>query len=306
MEYGCIRYLLLQSLIVPHLNANRRISQLNQFLLVQVASQHRITKSCHEPEASGESGAELPRNFADGEVALSKAESQKVLEQIGEASGRDVKLRLLWDQLLDSVIEQTNESWEQWIERLEERLVEKAEQWSSEHSALWSRDQLIADYAKQFNNDLSAELNDWIEKQLKQVILQPSLDGLDAEIQKELSAIQAGIEGIDVLKQGQSSNWVFYKDDSAALGDFGFLGNLGLAGLDVAVFVPAIILAGPILLTVGSLVAGGLFGTGVGGVLGIDADIRAKVFENGCEQFVESLSKTFENIDEINYWYDLS
>jgi hypothetical protein len=53
------------------------------------------------------------------------------------------------------------------------------------------------------------------------------------------------------------------------------------------------------LFAVSSLVAGGLFSTGVGGVLGIDADIRAKVFENGCEQFVESLGKTFENIDEI-------
>ncbi|MBD2076980.1 dynamin family protein [Phormidium sp. FACHB-592] len=235
----------------------------------------------------------------DGEVSLSKAESQKVLEQIGEASGRDVKLQLLSEQVFDSVIEKTEESWDQWVEGLDERLAEKAEQWSSEHSALWSRDQLIADYAKQFNNDLSAELNEWIEKQLKQVILQPSLVGLDAEIKKELSAIQAGIEDIDVLKKAQSSNWVFYKDDNVALGDFGFLGNLGLAGLGVAVFVPAIILAGPILLTVGSLVAGGLFGTGVGGVLGIDADIRAKVFENGFEQFDESLSKTFENIGEM-------
>lgn len=238
-------------------------------------------------------------NLLDGRVALSKAETQKVLEQIGEASGREVKIRILHDQVLELVIEETNESWDQWVEKLGDRLAEKTEEWSSEHSAIWSRDQLVADYAKQFNNDLSDELSDWIENQLKQVVLQPSLDYFDDEVQKELRAIQSSIEAIDVLKKSQSQNWVFYQGKSSDFGDSGFVGNLGLAGLGVAVFVPAIILAGPILFAVGSLVAGGLFGTGVGGVLGIDANIRAKVFEKGCEQFVESLSKTFENIDEI-------
>ena len=238
-------------------------------------------------------------NLLDGKVALSKAETQKVLEQIGEASGREVKLRLLLDQSSDFVIEKTIESWEQWIEGLGERLAEEREHWSSEHSALWSRDQLIADYAKQFNNDLSKELDSWIENQFKQVVLQPSLDHLDEEIQKELKAIQAGIEDIDVLKKDQSCKWVFYKEGNAALGDFGFMGNLGLAGLGVAVFVPALILAGPILFTIGSLVAGGLFGTGVVGVLDLDTDIRAKVFDNGCEQFDKSLTQTLENLDAI-------
>jgi len=203
------------------------------------------------------------------------------------------------DQSSDFVIEKTIESWEQWGEGLEERLAEKREHWSSEHSAIWNRDQLIADYAKQFNNDLSKELDSWIENQFKQVVLQPSLDHLDEEIQKELKAIQAGIEDIDVLKKDQSCKWVFYKEGNSALGDFGFMGNLGLAGLGVAVFVPALILAGPILFTIGSLVAGGLFGTGVVGVLDLDTDIRAKVFDNGCEQFDKSLTQTLENLDAI-------
>jgi uncharacterized tellurite resistance protein B-like protein/GTPase SAR1 family protein len=238
-------------------------------------------------------------NLLDGRVALSKTETQKVLEQIGEVSGREVRIRILHDQLLEIVSEETNESWNQWVENLGSRLAEKVEKWSSDHSAIWSRDQLVADYAKQFNDNLSDEINDWMENQLKQAILQPALEYFDEEVQKELNAIQAGITDIDTLKEFHSPNWVFYRDKNFVFDDFSFLGNLGIAGLGVAVFVPAIILAGPVLLAVGTLVASGLFGTGVGGILGIDAEIRAKVFEKGCEQFVESLNKTFENIDEI-------
>ncbi|UBF25093.1 dynamin family protein [Kovacikia minuta CCNUW1] len=235
-------------------------------------------------------------NFLDGKVTLSEAEIQKVLEQIGEASGREVKIRILWEEVLESVIEKTNKSWDQWVEGLGDRLAEKTEQWSSEHSTIWSRDKLIADYAQQFNKDLTEEQSNWIENQLKKVVLQPALDDLDDEVRKELSAIQAGIEDIDALKDSQSPNWVFYGQGNSVNCDSRFIGNLGLAGLGVALFVPAIILAGPILL---GLVAGGLFGTGIGGLLEIDTDIRAKVFEQGCEQFVESLDKTFEKIDEI-------
>lgn len=114
-----------------------------------------------------------------------------------------------------------------------------------------------------------------------------------------MSAIQAGIEDVDTLKKSQPSNWVFYQNKNTDFGDFGFAGNLGLAGLGAVAFVPVIILAGPILAVLGGLVAGGLMGTGVGGVLGIDAAIREKVFQNGCDQFVESLDKTFDNIDDI-------
>jgi hypothetical protein len=87
-------------------------------------------------------------SLLDGKVVLFKADTQKILEQIGEASGREVKIRILHDQVLDLVTDETNESWDQWVEGLGDRLAEKTEQWSSEHSAIWSRDKLIADYAQ--------------------------------------------------------------------------------------------------------------------------------------------------------------
>ena len=49
----------------------------------------------------------------------------------------------------------------------------------------------------------------------------------------------------------------------------------------------------------GGLLGGGLFSAGIDGILGKKAAIRQKVFDKGCEQFVESLDKTFDNIDEI-------
>lgn len=140
-------------------------------------------------------------NLLDGKIKLSEVEVQEVLEKIGEASGREVKVRILVEQALDLAIEETNKSWDTWIEEIDARMIEKREQWSSEHSALWSREQLVADYARQFNNDLSGELNNWIENHFKKTILQLPIEKLDNEIRKELRAIQSGVKDIDVLKQ---------------------------------------------------------------------------------------------------------
>ena len=237
-------------------------------------------------------------DFLDGKLALSQAETQKVLEQIGEASGREVKVRILHDQILDLVVEETNKSWDQWAEKLEERLAEKSGYWSSEHTGNFHQKEVVADFARQFNKDLSDELNDWIDNQFKENILRPYLNDLDEEIRKNLAAIQTSFNDIGTFRNSESSSWIFHQDQSTNVSDSD-LGGLGMAGLGVAVLVPVAIFAGPILLVLGSLLGGGLFGSGVGGILGKQAAIKQQVFDKGCEQFVESLEKTFENIDEI-------
>ncbi len=234
----------------------------------------------------------------DGSLALSQAETQKVLEQMGEASGRDVKIRILHDQVLDLVIEETNKSWDQWAEKLGDRLAEKSGNWSSEHSGNFHQKEVVADFARQFNKDLSDELNDWIDNQLKENILRPYLNNLDEEIRKNLVAIRTSFNDIDTLRNSESSKWIFHRDQTSGVNDFD-LGSLGMAALGVAVLVPTFILAGPILIVLGSLLGGGLLGDGVGGILGKQAAIKQQVLDKGCEQFVESLEKTFENIDEI-------
>ncbi len=237
-------------------------------------------------------------DFLDGKIALSQAETQKILEQIGEASGRDVKVRILYDQILDLVVEETNKSWDKWAEKLGDRLVEKSAHWSSGHTGNFHHKEVVADFARQFNKDLSDELNDWIDNQFKENILRPYLNDLDEEIRKNLVAIQTSFNDIGTFKNSESSNWIFHRDQTSGVSDFD-LGSLGMAALGVAVLVPAFILAGPILTVLGSLLGGGLLGDGVGGILGKQTAIKQQVLDRGCEQFVESLEKTFENIDEI-------
>lgn len=82
----------------------------------------------------------------DGKLNLSEAERQKVLEQIGEASGRDVKIRNLADQLKKQALQQAAESWGHWKKSLSERMAEQSKHWRSENSHIWTQKKLIKDY----------------------------------------------------------------------------------------------------------------------------------------------------------------
>ncbi|MBW4490194.1 MAG: dynamin family protein [Trichocoleus desertorum ATA4-8-CV12] len=241
--------------------------------------------------------SEQAQKSLDGELKVSDAEKQKIVEKIGEASGRDIRIKLFADSLIDEIIEETNVSWDEWIEGLDERLSEKVASWSSKHSAIFSRDQLIKDYVNQFNRDLSQELEGWIENQLKQNVLSKKIKHLDDFINQELKAIEREFNSISRLSDS-TKKWVFLGNPDDIFKDSGVLGNIGLAGLGAAVLVPAFIFAGPILLIIGSLVGGGFLGIGAGGVLGLDQEIRNKVFETGCEKFVESLESVFEKLFE--------
>lgn len=222
----------------------------------------------------------------------------EIFEKIGEISGRDVQIKLLANQLRDEAIDEINESLQEWLEGLPERLLNKMKNWSSEHSVIWSRDKLVKDYAYQFNQDLSTELETWIENQLKETILKQYLEVIDNKIQQELDSIESLLEKSNKSAKDKSNlNWVFYKNHENAekvdiLGKVGFA-VLGAVGIGGAVFAGGWIL--PVIL--GLTNAGSVF-AGVGGLLGLDAEIRSKVFEAGWEQFSES-SEDVEKIQEI-------
>jgi len=245
-------------------------------------------------------GLHQAEEILDGKINLSEADKQRILEQIGEASGRDVRIRLLRDELVEEVVDEVDTSWDAWAEQLIERLAEKAEHWSSEHNAILSRDKLIQDYASQFNRDLSAELDSWIENQLKQAILKPKLEIFDDKIKDELQAVKSHIESINQKINTKTPNWIFSgKGNNDFAANIDILGELVLAGLGAALLIPAVVFAGPILGIIGGLVGGGLLGAGVGNRLDINSKVKSKVFEVGCEKFVESLEDTFEKINEI-------
>lgn len=235
----------------------------------------------------------------DGKLKLSEAERQQVLEQIGEASGRDLKINLLANKLLTEVSEPTKESWNEWLDGLENRLKQKCDKWSSEYSAIWSRDQLARDCASKFNEDLSAELDDWLNNKLKKVVLKQPLEALDRAIEQELKAIVTDLEAFNQKINISSPNWVYFNQQSApsATSEEWFFGGLGMAGLAVAL-IPVIIVAGPlmtIIASVSAVVTGGAgIGMLVGGVAGI---IKGKVFEFGYQQFIKSKNQAFEKIN---------
>jgi len=233
-------------------------------------------------------------NILDGKLKISEEECQTILENIGEASGRDVKIKLFADKLLDEVINEVNKSWDTWVEKLEDRLVSKAEDWSSEHSALFSRDKLVQDYFEQFHKNISDELNTWVENHLKADILTKYRNQIDQKITEEIFSIEQDLDEIrNSIYKGKVNSQesrIYMFDEKSKIDN-----PLGWAELGTAVLVPLLFLGNPLTIVIGWAVAG----WNIGNVLSVKEKIKYKVFEEGCKHFVDSLDKIFDSINEI-------
>ncbi|MGA9381902.1 MAG: dynamin family protein [Phormidium sp.] len=234
-------------------------------------------------------------------INLSEAERHKILEQIGEASGRDVKIRLLADKLLGEVMEPVNQSWNQWVDCLEARLRKKSEKWTSENSPIWSREALARDFASQFNDDLAAELEAWITYYLQPRILQEPLETLDSDIDQHLTTIRSGLQSLNRQINTSSPNVAYLnqKIASGATADEWFFGSLGMAGLAVAL-IPVIIVAGPLLTIIASVSAVITGGAGLGMMMGgVTNMIKGNVFDFGYQEFLKSKENVFAKIEKM-------
>jgi uncharacterized tellurite resistance protein B-like protein/GTPase SAR1 family protein len=248
-------------------------------------------------------GLEQAEQILDGKVNISEAEKLKIFEQIGEASGRDVRIRLLASQLREQVIKEAAESWDKWCEGLGDRMAEKSQRWSSEHSPVWSQDKLIKDYTNHFIKDLSKEIDKWGNTQLKDVILQNNLRILDTNIEYELDAIQSQFKNIEQQVKANFSEQLRLSingitDDFMGLGGFG--GGLGIGGA-LAVGLLAFTGIGFFAIIIASLAAtiAGSFGFGMFDVDGLHDQIKMKIFEIGFQKFDESMDKVSEKLYEI-------
>ncbi len=248
-------------------------------------------------------GLKQAEQILDGKVNISENEKHKIFEQIGEASGRDVRIRLVASQLIEQVIEEASESWDEWREGLGNRMAEKSQHWYSEHSPVWSQNQLIKDYTNHFVRDLSKEIDEWGNKHLKDVILQNNLKILDANIEYELDAIQSEFKNIEQLVKTDFSKQLKISingitDDFMGLGGFG--GGLGIGG---ALAAGLIVFTGIgfVAIIIASLAAtiAGSFGLGMFDVDGLHNQIKMKIFEIGFEKFDESIDKVSEKLHEI-------
>jgi hypothetical protein len=118
-------------------------------------------------------------------------ERQQIIEKIGEVSGRDIKIRQLGQRTIEQAIEEAEESWNKWQEKLKARLIQKSQKWSSPHNPVFSQKDLIKDYIKCFNRDLGEEIDCWEHQEFASIILKGNITALNTNIKLEIKAAKA-------------------------------------------------------------------------------------------------------------------
>jgi len=255
------------------------------------------------------------REMLEGKLTVSEGDKAKIFEQIAEVSGRDVKIKLLADELMEQSVQQALESWNEWVEGLAQRLIAKSDRWTSEHSHMWSQKELTKDYSDQFVGDITQEIEDWATQKV-QSILQQNMGALNSQIDEDIYAIRQEFQKFD--KQ-LSSNLVSQFNNLAMAGNLGGIGTSGsgiaesigeiegggfMGGLGIGAAVGAALLFFTGLGFIG-VILGGL-AAGAGGGLGwnfldgdaVKAQIKEKVCELGFENFDESSQSIFDKIQE--------
>ncbi|MEG5017984.1 MULTISPECIES: dynamin family protein [unclassified Microcoleus] len=256
------------------------------------------------------------REMLEGNLTVSQGDKQKIFEQMAEASGRDVKIRLLAGELRKQSSKEVDRSFHEWQEGLDDRMATKSKEWTSEQNQILSQNHLIQDYANQFVKELTQDIDDWSAKKL-QFILTQKIAILDSKINEEISAIRQDFQQLD-LQLSTSLVTQFNNFAARNLGGIGidgldiassinsdiggaggFLGGLGIGG---AVAAALLAFAGvgiiPVILAGLAAASGGSFGLGMLDVDGIHSQIKQKVCKLGLQKFKESKESILEKIKE--------
>ncbi|MGB3191069.1 MAG: dynamin family protein [Limnoraphis sp.] len=262
---------------------------------------------------SGLEGLHQAENLLQGKLQLSEAGKTEIIEQMGEISGRDVKIKVIADQEVEDVIDDAVEYWNQWVEKLDVQIFEASDRWDSNYSAFEDKKKLIADYGDKFTASLSKELEQWV-KTLEENILTDRLKDLNGFIQDELEEIRSNLTRLDsrldtnVGNQFTSSlignlnanelgiNPALGSNNNEE-GGFNLFGGLGTGGLTVGAllaftgigFLP-ILIAGGIAAAIGSFLFGGPSEEE------IHAQVKQEVCEAGLKNFDESQEEIFDKI----------
>ncbi|MEG3978445.1 dynamin, partial [Microcoleus sp. herbarium8] len=257
------------------------------------------------------------REMLEGKLTVSPGDKAKIFEQMAEVSGRDVKIKLLADELMQQSLDETLESWNQWVEELGERLLSKSHRWTSEHGHIMSQDKLTKDYADKFVRDITEEIDDWGNQKV-QFILKQNMGVLDSQIGEDIDAIRQEFQQFD---QQLSTSLVAQFNNLATAGSLGGFGGSGRGiassinpnigsdeSLGVGLGLGALVGAGLLFFTglgfIGVILGGLAAGAGGGfGFSFLDGDavkdqIKQKVVELGFEKFGESAESIFEKVQE--------
>ncbi|MBD1936296.1 dynamin family protein [Microcoleus sp. FACHB-68] len=255
------------------------------------------------------------REMLQGKLTLSQGDQQKIFELMAEASGRDVKIRLLAEELMEQSADKVIESWNEWLEGLGERLMAKSHRWTSQHGHIMSRDKLTKDYADKFVRDITKEIDDWGNQKVESILKQ-NMGVLDSQIGEDIYAIRQQFQQFD---QQLSTSLVAQFNNLATAGSLGGIGSSGsgiassigeiedggfFGGLGIGAAVGAALLfftgLGFIGVILGGLAAGAGGGLGLSFLDGdaVKAQIKEKVCELGFEKFGESAESIFEKVQQ--------
>jgi uncharacterized tellurite resistance protein B-like protein/ribosome biogenesis GTPase A len=258
------------------------------------------------------------QKMLDGKLTLPEADKQKIFEQMAEVSGRDVKIRLLAKKLREECLEESHESWNEWLKELKERIILKSAGWTSKHSHLLSQDQLIKDYANQFVRELTQDINYWTNQKLSEILKQ-KMGVLDGKISENMEPIREEFELFD--RRLDTRLFTQFKDFATSgnrggirITGIGIAASISDIGVDVGGFVGGTLGIGAavgaalfFLTGVGTIpVILGALAAAAGGGLGwsfLDGDkvkgqIKEKVCELGFQKFEESSQSIFDKIQE--------
>ncbi len=250
-------------------------------------------------------------NILEGNFSLSEGQKTKILEQIGDVSGFDIKVQGLRDELINEAENELCDSWNQWVENLEARIAQKSDYWTS---AKRGKKSALEDYRKKFAEDFDADVDDWLKNTVAGNILKPKFNKLQKTISQKLATIRQDLKTLDNTT-GASLDRQFDLSMSNLGIDMDFSKMLDPSSIEDATdFLGSLSIGGGF---GGALVAAGFFFTGIsmlpiaiaGGVVGaaaslffskseeeVQLELKAEAFNKGIENFVESGDKIFDKI----------
>ncbi|MCC5653644.1 dynamin family protein [Nostoc sp. XA013] len=237
-----------------------------------------------------------------GNLEINQTEKQKILEKIGEASGRDVKICMVAVKLIDQALEKANNSWNEWYEDLSEHMLSRSKHWYLKHSPIWNREKLILEYVQYFIKDLLDEINEWNNNQLNDIILRETLQVLEENIKYELNIIQADFQQLDIRLDTSFSKDMELPicDITSDSIDFGSIGIrnalvIELGQLTGIGFIAAFIANVTAMIT--SMITSN-FGLESADNEELYDPIKMKVLEIGLEKFEESIDIVYKKLCE--------
>jgi len=244
-----------------------------------------------------------------GEVEVSNAAKQDIVNKIGEASGYLANLQTL--------IRSTSEQKRDVVKRLE--IKQHLKNYTDKKSASWNSNQgstnkILKEFGDKFQSDLSDAIGEWTQTTVIQETLTPTLKAIDSNIQSKIYQFRKSAEEIDqetgsqlAMQLDLSIDQVApqFKFEAAAGSDkweaawdigLGSISGLGAGGLLVGGIALAVssIAFFPLVLTGGAIAGiaagGAALGTAIGGAIGFftppdQEAIKREVIEEGFKQF---------------------